>query len=165
MPKHDSEQMNSDPTSSRIALYQATAQSWVHAEQIRWTLLYNYLMTTSILLLAWAAVFTTNSAKSIWVLLVLAASGLLVSLIWIPLGIRASGFVTMYGQLGGILESYIELGSSLESARGPFRTAADYRRSIRGAAQFTSSWRVLRIIPTIFAAVYLALIVISFSGK
>ena len=43
----------------RASLYQAAVQHWSHAEQVRWTLLYNYLMASTILLLAWATVFAS----------------------------------------------------------------------------------------------------------
>jgi hypothetical protein len=41
-------------------LYQAASEQWAHAEQIRWTLLYNYLTASMILLLAWTTVFAAK---------------------------------------------------------------------------------------------------------
>jgi len=76
-------------------LYHASVQHWSHAEQIRWTLLYNYLMASTILLLAWATVFASAVPLSIsWpkriALVVLPTAGLLLSVLWIGLGLRAS---------------------------------------------------------------------------
>ena len=48
-----------DDTDVISTLYEVLAQHWAHAEQLRWTLLYNYSMACTILLLAWAAVFVS----------------------------------------------------------------------------------------------------------
>jgi protein-S-isoprenylcysteine O-methyltransferase Ste14 len=79
-------------------VYQVTSQHWAHAEQIRWTLLYNLLVANTILLLAWAAIFaTTVRPPGARVILVgLCVVGLLVSLLWVFLERRANGFSLMY---------------------------------------------------------------------
>jgi len=46
-------------------LYQTASQHWIHAEQVRWTLLNNFLMAATILLLAWAAVYAGGSGTVI----------------------------------------------------------------------------------------------------
>jgi hypothetical protein len=75
-------------------IYQVTSQHWAHAEQIRWTLLYNLLVANTILLLAWAAIFATNMRPAgAWLTLTcLSFVGLCVSLLWIFLQRRANGF-------------------------------------------------------------------------
>jgi len=66
-------------------VYHVTSQHWAHAEQIRWTLLYNPLVAYTILLLAWAATFATNTRPAgAWLPLTsLSFGGLCVSLLWI----------------------------------------------------------------------------------
>jgi hypothetical protein len=139
--------------------YQVTSQHWAHAEQIRWTLLYNYLMASTILLLAWATIFTTSHQWRQFVLFLLSLSGVLISSIWIALGIRASRFVDMYAQLGRMYESPSQVTEG--SLPGPFTSANDHRNSIRGPARWVSSHLVLKCVPGIFVVVYLLLIFIS----
>jgi hypothetical protein len=41
---------------SRVnTLYEVASHHWVHGEQMRWTILYNFLAGNTILLLAWAS--------------------------------------------------------------------------------------------------------------
>src|SRR6267142_1011966 len=99
---------DSGPSREQAAtvLYAAASAQWIHAEQVRWTLLYNYLMASTVLLLAWTAVLAStlpNQTKLI-VLSALAGGGLSVSLLWIALGLRASGFVDTYRTTGHVLE-------------------------------------------------------------
>jgi hypothetical protein len=60
--------MGTDPTprppdgENLRTVYTATTDHWIHAEETRWSLLYNYCMASSILLIAWAEVFTSNHA-------------------------------------------------------------------------------------------------------
>lgn len=151
--------MNPTPTDKARAvcpaeLYQAASQQWAHAEQIRWTLLYNYLMASTILLLAWATVYAAQSTlrSRPWILVLLAAAGTVVSLAWVGLGLRASSFVDAYAQLGKALE-----GQLSENDVGPFAQAAQHRQKITGWAGRTTSWRIVAGVPALFALVYLVL--------
>lgn len=88
-----------------IAMYQAAAQHWAHAEQVRWTLLYNYLMANTILLLGWATVFVSSDGPRNWIASVaLCIAGAVIGFVWIAAGMRASDFVDMYGKLGKSFE-------------------------------------------------------------
>jgi len=91
----DSEPDNSTSQAGWAALYQTASQQWAHAEQIRWTLLYNYLMASTIPLLAWSAVFASadDSSEKAVVLVLLAVGGTALSALWVALGLRATGFV------------------------------------------------------------------------
>jgi hypothetical protein len=40
------------------AIYTSAVQQWIHAEQMRWTILYNVLVGNTILLVAWATLYT-----------------------------------------------------------------------------------------------------------
>jgi hypothetical protein len=68
---------NAGEDATQVSVYQAASQHWAHAEQIRWTLLYNYLMASTILLLAWATIFGAQSSGQVRhsILAALAAAG------------------------------------------------------------------------------------------
>ena len=133
--------------------YSITAQHWVHAEQTRWWILYDFLMANSILILAWATLLA-GSELTIRkpVLLLLSAAGLLLCVLWVTLSHRASGFVDMYSNFGLAAEE------QYPAMIGPFTRANTYRL---GLGSLLTSRTVLIVIPTIFAVVYLSFIVLA----
>jgi hypothetical protein len=146
---------------STDVVYQATVQHWAHSEQIRWTLLYNYLMATTILLLVWATVFISQTPSRTFILIALGVAGLIVTLSWIPLGLRASSFV----------EAYTDLGLELEGSRqarktgaGPFAAADERRRTMGGAVKLARSRRIVWLVPSVFAVVYSILVAVSLAA-
>ena len=114
-----------DDSALRLA-YQAASDHWTHAEQVRWTLLYNFLMAITILLLAWAAVAgaTVEPSSKRLVLLVLCIGGFSLSLVWFSLALRAGRFVNHYAEFGRSLES------NHLNVEGPFRSAEAFRNKI-----------------------------------
>lgn len=145
-----------------LSLYQVAAQHWAHAEQIRWTLLYNYLMASTLLLLAWATVFTCSQPWRQPVLIALAGTGVAVSGVWVALGARASSFVTMYTDLGRSIESVTQNKCSLSNNLiGPFSAANVHRHNIGGIARLAPSWLVLLVIPGQFVILYFGLVLVS----
>jgi len=152
-PGHDEAQAVS-------TVYQVLAQHWAHAEQIRWTLLYNYSMASTILLLAWAAMFTAASgAGKRIVLLTLAAAGFLVTLLWLVLQIRANGFVHMYESAA--LEAERQLAPSFP---GSFQHSQRYRNSFGWIKKNLGTRRVAPIVLGIFAILYLVLFGVCYAS-
>jgi|GEM_PF-192376 len=151
---------------AQVVTYQLASQHWTHAEQIRWTLLYNYLMASTILLLAWATIFAGQGATPArnWILVALATAGTLLSALWVPHGVRATGFVKMYAATAERLEANLsgpKLGSSI---RPPFAAAAAHRGSVTGLATLAPSHIVVWAVPSLFLLVYLGLLYFSSLG-
>jgi hypothetical protein len=125
--------------------YQAASDHWTHAEQVRWSLLYNFLMAVTILLLAWAAVAGATFEPKRLVLLSLCGAGFVLSLVWFGLSRRAGLFV----------HHYAEFGRSVERDQllvvGPFRSAKAFRDDIKGLATLMPSRVVLPLVPALFA--------------
>lgn len=145
------------PPEDRRALYQAAGQHWAHSEQIRWTLLYNYLMASTILLLAWAAVFAAGSTAAArkTMLVLLAIAGVVISALWFGLAARANSFVQAYAKLSLELENIISCGE----ITGPFRLRDTHKPE--GLGNWVQTWFVLRAVPLIFALLYTVLVWIS----
>jgi hypothetical protein len=140
-----------------IVIYQVTSQHWAHAEQIRWTLLYNLLVANTILLLAWAAIFATNTRPAgAWLPLTSLSFGrLCVSLLWIFLQRRANRFSMMYTNLGQ------EIEKSLPTNKGPFQATEECRNKLKGITGLVQTHRVLVGVPCLFVLLFLVLCVLS----
>ncbi len=85
-------QISERPCGDMLTIYQIANDQWAHAEQLRWTVLYNFLVGNTILLLGWAAVFAINASSSTKTgsLVVFCVGGFCLSLAWFGLGVRAS---------------------------------------------------------------------------
>jgi hypothetical protein len=152
--------MNQETTEERClrVAYEAATQHWIHAEETRWTLLYNYFMGTSILLIAWATIFTSHSPGRKVLLVSLALSGFAVSALWVLLDDRASTFVKMYSTLGRELE--MSLGSKTNAEprlSSPFIQAGEFREGLTGFRSLIASRFVVLGVPALFAILYLVL--------
>ena len=150
------------------AAYQAINHHWAHAEQERWSILYNFLMASTILLLAWATLFgATQSTIKTVVLALLSLGGIAISGLWITIGCRVNTFIKRYGELGEEAEVRLGIGEI-----GPFHGGEGLRREERrsetGAdilewvGSLIPSRYFVVIIPSVFALIYLVLFVLSF---
>jgi len=148
--------------------YQAINQHWAHAEQERWSILYNFLTASSILLLAWATIFGTDASTiRATVLALLSLGGMIISGLWIMIGCRVNTFIRKYGELGEAAEVRLHI-----DGLGPFHGGENLRHDKRGpkTTADTLQWvgtlipsrYFVAVIPGIFLLVYLILFVLSF---
>ncbi len=159
---NESEHSENDSVAGWAALYQTASQQWSHAEQIRWTLLYNYLMASTILLLAWSAVFASScSREKAIVLVLLSLGGAGLSGLWVALGLRATGFVRKYAEAGLTLEAGFIKATGISPPNAPFAVAREHREQVTGLARRASSAVVLWIVPTVFLLIYVGLVWVS----
>jgi hypothetical protein len=142
----------------RVA-YEAATQHWIHAEETRWTLLYNYFMGTNILLIAWATIFASQLPGRKLLLGALALCGSLVSVLWIFLADRASGFVQIYSRLGEELETSLGKKTNADpNFSFPFIKARKYREELAGIPRLITSSLAVVAVPALFAILYLILV-------
>ena len=131
----------------------------MHSEQIRWTLLSNFLTANSILLVAWATIYVADGRPRPWartcVLVAFASAGLFLSLVWVGIVLRSGKFVKMYIDFGCKVEG------QMQPDPGPFTSAEILRSNIKGLAKIARSSRVLLAVPIVFALLYLFLICVS----
>lgn len=159
------------PTNAEVqAAYEAVNQHWSHAEQERWSILYNFLMASTILLLAWATVYASAVSVKLPVLLVLSAGGVLISLLWPIIGCRVNLFIRRYGELGEKVENLLHLQDLGPFHRGETIRAEEQVNVTKQRCQITAMERVGRLIPSrvfvliipgLFAAIYLLLFILS----
>lgn len=149
-----------DHTDAISTLYEVLAQHWAHAEQPRWTLLYNYSMASTILLLAWAAVFVSGpSVRKRLILLTFSIAGFLVTMLWLVLQIRANGFVHMYESAARQTEL-----SLAPSCSGSFRSSENYRNSFGWMKRHLGTRFVAPLVLGIFAILYAVLVFVSYAN-
>jgi hypothetical protein len=141
------------------SLYAAATQQWMHAEQMRWTVLYNFLVGNTILLVAWSTLFAqlVSSPWSIGLRIVVIGFcpiGMLGGILWAFLQARSNTFAKHY--FGAAFELEKALCRSLDGARGACAIADEHRR-----AGVINTHRVVVAVPAVFAAVYLGLLLVS----
>jgi hypothetical protein len=130
-------------------MYQILSEHWAHAEQIRWTALYNFLVASTILLLAWAAVFATkDTIEKKYLLVGLCVIGILISLLWAAISIRSTSFVKLYADRAASIEE-----SLYPTHKGAFRIAHNHRKNIPIFARLPTRYFVVAV-PLIFAILY-----------
>ena len=163
----DQREPNQLSEAQMVAAYDAVNRHWAHAEQERWAILYNFLMASTILLLAWAAVFASQqSLLRRVVLVVLAVAGALVSLLWVTIGCRVNTFIRIYGELAEDVEARLGIG-----VVGPFHAGERLRlgekqnpgggtRMDQWGRRITSRHFVV-LVPLVFASVYVVFILAS----
>ena len=148
----------SETSATTNTLYEVASSHWVHGEQMRWTILYNFLVGNTILLVAWATLFVglLQNRDSLGLKIVLIAScalGALGGIVWALLESRANGFAERFFNLGVDLEKYLPKPGD---SAGPFGAMALHRTK-----GFVKTYVVLVVVPVVFAVLYVALLVIS----
>jgi hypothetical protein len=152
-------------TPNEDSVYSAISQHWVHSEQIRWTLLSNFLMGNSILLVAWATIFVGSNTPPVWartsVLVVFASAGLVLSFAWIGIVLRSGKFRDMYAKLGSKAEGQpppvgapftsaeaVRLAKRCSTSRS---VSGELGSDLKGFAQFARSaescWQSQSVLP------------------
>ena len=76
-----------------------------HAEMVTQTRLYNFLFCDSILILAWATVFSSSDGNRSHVLVILSALSFILSVVYAVLGHRGDAFIKMHYDVDASLES------------------------------------------------------------
>src|SRR5438552_2911872 len=91
---------------SRKDLYAAIIQMVIHAETISWNRFYNFLMGNSVLVVAWAAVFSSQAVSVLVsiVLSVICLFGVCSGIVWAELGKRSREHVDKHFNQGRDVE-------------------------------------------------------------
>ncbi len=151
---------NDEPPDRLPALYAAGSEQWIHAEQMRWTILYNFLVGNTVLLVAWSTLFVSLISNSHSVGLKIVLIGFCVigiggSIVWTFLVRRSNQFSERYFATGVNLERML-LPPDSEPV-GPFCISEQHR----GSGGPVKTHVVLMAVPIVFGAVYLALMIVS----
>jgi hypothetical protein len=137
---------------SKSDLYSASIQLIIHAENTTWTRSSNFLLANSILMLAWATIFSSSlcdQRKAVFLFL-LSSLGFVLSFVWAPFSYRSRRY----------LESFRKTGIALEQNLRPPRPEGPLSAS--GIIPFSkmeedAKSQILTVfIPLTFAAVFLA---------
>lgn len=102
--------------------YKAFAEHWKHTDQIRQLLLYNFLMASTILVAGWGVLYAMP-AKPALLLKSLSILGVILSVLWLIIARRATGYYDMYETEARRVEcEFFEPRSWPFHARQTFRT-------------------------------------------
>ncbi len=149
---------NEETLQAKVVVYQVFSEHWAHAEQIRWTLLSNFLVAMSIVLLGWAAVVSASLPSGLdkaAILRLFCFAGIILSLVWLALSMRCNTFVKMYADKASEVEGKIvKIG-------GAFRAAEEHRKkTIKrfSLLRLARSSYVADFIPVVFLVIYALLL-------
>jgi len=146
-------------------IYSTLVQLLAHAESTTWNRLYNFLTANSILILAWATIFTSDASintevlKKI-ILLVISIMGGLMGIFWAALGARGRKYVDKYIEIGSYLESDPNCWpSTINQSYKPLTQSKNLRDTIY--FKYSGSCYLLTGVPICFSILYAILIIAS----
>jgi hypothetical protein len=135
--------------SKRTDLYSAAIQLIVHGENTSWARMNIFLLSNSILMLAWAAIFVSPNTKGKgWLLVALSLLGFLLSIAWAPFGSRGRKYLRRYVDVG----LAIEQGISPRLSNGPLN--AGEKLSFLRWERICRSQHLVVVVPLLFAAAF-----------
>jgi hypothetical protein len=102
-------------------IYSSIVQMVIHAESITWNRFYNFLLTNSILILAWATIYVScsNSQMTRILLLAICILGMIGCVFWAALGARGRKFLDIYIDMGKDMENDMEKKTEEVSKNDP----------------------------------------------
>jgi hypothetical protein len=153
--------MSNHELPNHTAAYAAASQQWIHAEQMRWTILNNFLVGNTILLVAWSTLFVAlvegvHAVGLNIVLIGFCGVGMAGSVVWAFLELRANRFADKYFEAGLALEQGPGPVPQEPNVRGPFWIAHQHRSD-----GLLKTHKVVVGVPIVFAAIYVALLIVS----
>jgi hypothetical protein len=145
------------PVDARLAVYEGILALWLHVDNIRWSALYYFLVASTVLILAWTAVYGSSPAPGKRAILVgLAAMGVLLSVLWAAFMARANRNFGGWDKAGRELELDGELRLPVNGAT-VFLLADDIRKRIPLPLQQLRTHRITLWVPQMFVVLYFAL--------
>jgi hypothetical protein len=146
-------------------LHAAWTQHWAMQASARWTILYNFLVVSTLLILAWAASFGFQGEGWIkkLVLGTFSLIGMLLSIVWVSVAERANLFLSRYREGGQQIEQVLRGESRFpNNTAGPFETAEHLRSGSKTSWLSIRAGHLLIAIPVAFLVIYLILFTVSF---
>jgi hypothetical protein len=136
--------------------YQVANQRWVHSEGVRWSILYNFLVAHSVMVLAWAALRAISDDKGVLhltpLLYIIPGVGIVLSIVQFGIGLRANAYIGAYARDGVRIEKLLGL-----------RTPVKIRRLRRMLSKSSLEWcrteSVTAVVPWLIMFVHAALLV------
>ncbi|MBN1397597.1 MAG: hypothetical protein JXA06_06165 [Bacteroidetes bacterium] len=143
--------------------YAALVQLITHSDSVTWNRFYNFLVANSVLVLAWTAIFATNSspAMSSMVLITISIFGLLTSPFWAILGWRGKKFQNAFEALAEKVENDAKLWPKQSVKYKPLTESQNIRKSLGWGLGGT--FYFLTFFPLAFGIIYIVLLIASLS--
>ena len=123
---------DASPSGVRPETYQALVVAVQHAEDVSWNRFNNYLFVNSIIILAWATVWSNIdlSPDRAGLLVLMAALGLFSGVVWSGLGYRGRTFLLKYNEAGLVLDAKLRRLSGSGGDSGYFTICDEQRRGL-----------------------------------
>lgn len=137
-------------------VYNVLSSLVIHSENIRWIRLNSLIIFNSVLIVAWAAVFSSRADldNNSVLLTIICVPGIVLGLIWSFLGYRSSGYLDDYHSKAERIET--TFGEDMEK---PFHVSEARRQTVRtGLMKITSSLFIVTALPILFSLFFGVLI-------
>jgi len=144
-----------DSKNSHQDKYGAIVQLVMHAENISWNRFNNFLVAATVFVIAWATIYSTgpDSCPARFIQAFICLLGFLGGIAWAFLGWRSRDYLDMYFELGKKVEREDD-ESEIKLFQRPTDIQATHFR-------YSSSRFLLTVVPIVFAALYLAMFVVT----
>jgi hypothetical protein len=160
------DKLNDESNDDLKAQYAAAVAFWTNGNQERWSILNNFFVASTILILAWAAVWTSPKSDS-RPLCLFSIAGVVLSAGWGVIMYRTWRFIHAFGEAGENLEKRIF--KDRQDFPGPFVVGEITREKLKPipVVGFLSARNSTISISIVFVLVFAALFALSFaqSGK
>jgi hypothetical protein len=139
--------------------YSSIVQLVIHAENISWNRFNNFLLTDSVLVIAWATIYSSgqNYCASRAIQYLICLLGVFFSISWAMLAWRSRDYVDMYFNLGRRLENGADI-SKIKLFQRP-SCAQPYNLKLISSRFLTTAT------PIFFAVLYLVMIVVTWCNS
>jgi len=142
-------------------LYPTLVQMILHAENVSWNRFYNFLVFSTILVLAWAAVWVTSPSQAkIVFLATICVLGAISGVFWAALGYRGRAFLYEYTKMAAALEADPTVWAQELKDHKPASRTIELRDSL--CCSWAGSRGLLIGGPLVFAVLYCIMFVMSF---
>ena len=141
-------------------LYPTLVQLIIHAESVSWNRFYNFLVFSSILVLAWAAVWVSDVPQlKPLILAAISLLGAVSGVFWAALGYRGRTFLFEYVKMASEIEADFTVWANDIEKYKPATRSVELRDSLR------YGWAGSRVIlvagPLAFSVLYVIMLVVS----
>ncbi len=135
--------------------YGSIVQLVIHAENISWNRFNNFLLADSVLVIAWATIYSSeqDSCASRVIQSLICLLGFLFGIAWASLAWRSRDYVDMYFNLGRRVENGKDISEIKLFQRPPCSQPCNFK--------LISSRFLITAVPILFAVLYLVMIFVT----
>lgn len=154
--------MKTENEISKSKIYETFSNLVIHSENVRWNRFNNLLIINSVLILAWATIFSSTKCipSKEAVLTIICFTGIVIGLLWAWLGKRSCRYLEAFHTEAEILER-LEKNYKMPM---PFEVSGRLREIARNSiSKIATSTTIVIYIPIFFSIIFIFLLIESWN--